>query len=74
MNKFLTVIKYILQIPLTLIYFISFLTPRNKKMWIFGSWDGMVFSDNSKYFFLYVSNKNKKQKNIRGIWLSKNKK
>jgi CDP-glycerol glycerophosphotransferase (TagB/SpsB family) len=72
MNKFFIIIKYLLQIPLTGLYFVSFLFPRDKKIWVFGSWDGTVFCDNTKYFFLYISNKMKKE--IRPIWLSKNKK
>lgn len=50
------------------IYFISYLIPRNKKIWLFGSNMGRSFGDNPKYFYLYM-NHNKKD-NIRSIWIS----
>ena len=52
------------------IYSISGFFPRRKKIWIFGSWDGKKFADNSKYLFLYVYHK---QPEITGVWLSRNK-
>lgn len=54
-----------------MLFFISYLTPRKKNVWIFGSWYGKRFSDNSKYLFLYVANNHK---DIKPIWISKNKK
>ncbi|MFY0666347.1 MAG: CDP-glycerol glycerophosphotransferase family protein [Natronospirillum sp.] len=48
------------------IYFFSFLTPRKKNRWIFGSAHG--FSDNSKYLFIEV---NESHKEIRAIWISR---
>ena len=53
------------------IYFISFLFPRKKKIWLFGSTFGSRFADNPKYFFLYVSNLENTE--IKPIWISKNK-
>jgi CDP-glycerol glycerophosphotransferase (TagB/SpsB family) len=52
------------------IYLISGFAPRRKNIWIFGSWDGKKFADNSKYLFLYVYYK---QPEITGVWLSRNK-
>jgi CDP-glycerol glycerophosphotransferase (TagB/SpsB family) len=52
------------------IYLISGFVPRKKSIWIFGSWDGKKFADNSKYLFLYVHHK---QPEITGVWLSRNK-
>lgn len=48
---------------------LSCLFPRNKKIWIFGSFNG-CFNDNSKYLFLYVY---ENCKDITPIWISKNK-
>lgn len=45
--------------------------PRNKRIWVFGAWDGKQFSDNSKYMFLYT---NKYHKEIKAIWITRNKK
>lgn len=70
-------IKYIfiIQPPslfiLYLLYFFSIFFPRNKKVWVFGS-PKNTFLDNSKYFFLYVSENYKKH--IRPIWISGDKK
>lgn len=49
-------------------YFISGFIPRNKKIWVFGSFDG-VFKDNSCYLYQYVVGNQKNQ--IRAIWISK---
>lgn len=53
-----------------LIYPFSFLFPRSKKKWAFGSFRG-AFNDNSKYLFIYASNQHPE---IRSVWLSSNKK
>ncbi|MBO8132044.1 MAG: CDP-glycerol glycerophosphotransferase family protein [Candidatus Marinimicrobia bacterium] len=53
------------------IYWISSLIPKNSNVWVFGAWYGQKYSDNSKAVFEFV---NKKNKNIKAIWLSKNKK
>ncbi len=52
------------------IYFLSILIPKNKNIWVFGSWFGMRYSDNSRYVFEHVL---KHEKNLRPIWLSHNK-
>lgn len=44
---------------------VSYLTPRFKKKWVFGS--NMGYSNNSKYLFLHI---NKYNKDINAIWLS----
>lgn len=50
------------------IYFLSFLTKRDSKIWVYGSHVG--FSGNSKYFFIYMS---QSHKSITNIWIAKNK-
>lgn len=52
-----------------IIYPFSFLFPRNKKIWAFGSFRG-AFNDNAKYLFIYVS---ENCPEINPIWLSSNK-
>lgn len=64
-------IKTLLDILLShIIYGFSFLVPRDRKIWIFIGWHkgkkGEVFTDNSKYLFLYVSNN---IKDIKAIWI-----
>lgn len=49
-------------------YYISFLIPRNKNLWLYSSLAGK-FVDNAKYFFLYA---NKTCTDIRHVWLTDN--
>jgi len=69
------ILKLLVKLPLyilkDIIYFISSIIPKNKNLWIFGSWDGQKFADNSKYLFIYV---NEQHPEIRPIWLAKNSK
>lgn len=53
------------------VYGLSFLVPRSKKLWVFGSTFGNRFADNPKYFYLYINQYQKE--NIKPIWISKNK-
>lgn len=73
LNKISDIPKYLFRGLLNIfgyaLYFISFLIPRKKDIWIFGSWSGKRFSDNSKYLFLYIVNNHKE---ITPIWISKN--
>ncbi|MGI6329628.1 MAG: CDP-glycerol glycerophosphotransferase family protein [Bacilli bacterium] len=48
MNEF---IRLIIGFPL---YYFSFLSFRKKNRIIFGAWNGLQFSDNSKYLFQYI--------------------
>ncbi|MFA6466929.1 MAG: CDP-glycerol glycerophosphotransferase family protein [Patescibacteria group bacterium] len=53
-----------------IIYGLSFLVPKDKKLWIVMGWrknkQGELFGDNAKYFFLYAS---QNLKDIKVIWL-----
>lgn len=60
MKKILEGIKYWGQLLLLPIYWFSFLFPRNKNIWLFGSTFGRRFADNPRYFYLYVSQMAKK--------------
>ena len=64
-------IRYWLQIFLLPIYWLSFLVPRNKKIWVVGSSFGKRWGDNGRYFYLYLSQYEKE--NIRSIWISRDK-
>lgn len=61
-------LKYWAQIFLLPIYWISFITPRKKNIWLFGSTFGRRFADNPRYLYIYVSNHYRNE--IRPIWLS----
>lgn len=68
-------IRYWMQIFFIPIYLLSFLIPRDPKLWLFGSTFGNRFADNPKYFYLYCSQfHGKKRKNgIRAVWITKQK-
>ena len=52
-----------------MVMYFSMLMPRNKKIYIFGAWLGEKYADNTRALFECVQ----KRKNIRAIWISKNK-
>lgn len=63
MKKYILIFLY----PLTgLFYWLSGFVPRDKNVWVFGSY-GNAFNDNSKYLFIHVLDKNPE---IKAIWIS----
>ena len=52
------------------IYFLSGLIPRNRRRWVFGSWSGKRFADNSAALFEYAAKR--KEAGIEIIWISSN--
>ena len=60
MKKIAEGIKYWGQLLLLPIYWFSFLFPRSKNIWLFGSTFGKRFADNPRYFYLYISQMTKK--------------
>lgn len=68
MKKLIESIKYWGQVFLLPIYWFSFLIPRDKHIWLFGSTFGKRFADNPRYFYLYLNQYKKKE--IRAIWIS----
>ena len=73
MYKATEFLKYWGQLLLLPVYWLSFLFPRNKRIWLFGSTFGKRFADNPKYLYLYMSQHKHKLK-IRPVWISHNKK
>lgn len=55
MRQIINRMKYWGQLLLLPIYWLSFLFPRDKHIWLFGSTFGRRFADNPRYFYLYVS-------------------
>lgn len=64
-------LKYWGQLLLLPVYWLSFLVPRDKKIWLFGSTFGRRFADNPRYLYLYVS-QHRDELGIRPIWISHN--
>ncbi len=58
-----------------LLYFLSRISIRNKKIWVFTGWhrnlEREIFADNAKYLFLYVANN---RPDIKAVWLGRDKK
>lgn len=46
---------------------LSFLMPRDKKLWLFDEWDGDRCADNARYVYLYMS----KLPGYRAVWLAR---
>ena len=73
MSKFKLILKKIIIILInTIIYMLSLIIPKSEKIWIFGSWYGNRFSDNSRYLYLYCTENRAKLglKNV--IWITEN--
>lgn len=67
--KIISSLKYWGQLFLMPLYWLSFLMPRSKNLWLFGSTFGRRFADNPRYLYLYAS-QHKEQYGIRPVWLS----
>ena len=50
---------------------ISSLIPKRKNLWLFGAWNGRLYSDNPKYLFEYV---NAEHLEIDACWITREKK
>ncbi|MCI8746970.1 MAG: CDP-glycerol glycerophosphotransferase family protein [Lachnospiraceae bacterium] len=72
MYKLTEFFQYWGQLLLLPVYWLSFLFPRNKRIWLFGSTFGKRFADNPKYLYLYMS-QHKDKLGIRPVWISHNK-
>lgn len=56
----------ILYVP---IYWVFSIFPKRRSLWLFSAWQGLRYSDNSRYLYEHVRNK----KSIQAYWLTKNK-
>lgn len=67
-------IKKIVQIPFglfcSLLYLVSCIIPKDKNLWVFGAWFGKRYADNARYVFEFAQ----RDKNIKAVWISKDKK
>ena len=64
-------LKFLCLLPLQIIHLFTFLFPRDKSIWVFGSWNGNVFFDNSKYLYLNIYHNYPSK--LSPIWISENK-
>lgn len=64
------IIKYgYLVMVHSLFYLVTGLFPKNKKLWVFGCWEGKIYADNAKYLFEWV---NENREDIIPVWITKN--
>ncbi|GAB6077191.1 CDP-glycerol glycerophosphotransferase family protein [Desulfurobacterium crinifex] len=68
LEKLKKLLIYVVMLPL---YWLSFIIPKDKNLWVFGAWFGERYADNSKYLFEYV---NKYHPEIKAVWLTSNRK
>lgn len=63
----------IINIPLLclgwFLYIFALLVPKRPGLWIFGSWFGLKYADNTRYFFEFCQSKS----DLELIWITKNK-
>lgn len=71
-KKLMERIRYWSQLLLLPVYWFSFLIPRDKSIWLFGSTFGRRFADNPRYLYLYVS-QHRDEFGVRPVWISHNK-
>ncbi len=55
-----------------ILFIISLLYPKDRKIWLFGGWFGLRYADNSKDFFEYCI-RSESDSSIKFIWVLKNK-
>ena len=51
------------------VYFLSYYFPRDPHRWVFGSWHGNLFVDNTAALFLYCARLS--DDTVRPIWITK---
>lgn len=68
MNKIKIIIKDIVFTFLILVFKLVKHIPKNPEIWVFGSWNGELYADNSKYMFEYV---NAHHPEIQAVWITK---
>lgn len=55
------------KLTIVVLYFFSLFVPRCKDLWVFGSWEGKRYTDNSRHVFEYVQ---AHYPFIRAVWLT----
>jgi len=60
--------KVLLFPLLIMLYSTATVIPKNKKLWLFGAWNGQNFSDNPKYIFKYILSE---RSDIEIFWVTK---
>lgn len=70
-NRIREILKFIPNcIPNLFGFMLSYLIPRDDKIWVIGGWFGSRFADNSKAFYLYLLEKSRTEK-LRPVWITR---
>ena len=64
------ILRAIINLICLPIFLVGIILPKSKNIWVFGSWFGNLYLDNSKYLFEYIK---ENENEITPIWLTKNK-
>lgn len=65
-------LKYLGFWFLNLVYLVATLVPKDRRLWLFSSWNGRKFLDNPKYLFKYLIHAEKPAEGgIRAVWIAK---
>jgi len=67
MEKIKKICYFVLNIML---YWVALLMPKNKNVWVFGSWFGKKFNDSPKALYEYVTTYDE---SIKAVWITKDK-
>ncbi len=65
------IIKFLMQTPLNIFYFLSAIFPKDMNLWLVGTSMAEGFRDNAKYFFLQAVNV--VPNDVKVVWISKDK-
>ena len=63
-EKLILLFSNVIHLP---VYWLSLIVPKDKNLWLFGSWLGKKYGDNSKYLFEYVKQDHPE---ITAVWLT----
>lgn len=76
MRQFKVILKFLRRFIISFcelfllpLYYLLALVPKDKNLWVFSSWYGQKYSDNSRMLFEYI---NKNNHEIKAIWIFKN--
>lgn len=61
-------IKLLFDLVAPIFWVLSLISPKDDRIWIFGSWFGRAYNDNTKYLFQEAIH----NPNIRAVWITKN--
>lgn len=68
LEYFARILRAFFLIPMHFVFLLSYLFPRDPKVWLFGCWEGKQIRGNVKYFYLYSLGR---ESDIESVWMTK---